>query len=106
MTIKYFNSKGQQCESIVEEYIKNEFDHKSTMGIMQKLEQQDDQGHIEYKWKLVDPEPDRMVHLTTQMHFRLNSGDGKAIYMIGVQDDGTPRGLNKQDMLSSLKTIC
>lgn len=29
-----------------------------------------------------------------------------AYYKIGVEDSGNPLGLNKSDMLGSLKTIC
>lgn len=37
--------------------------------------------------------------------YRLNEGTGEAFYRIGVEDDGTPTGLNFEYMLSSLKTL-
>ena len=37
--------------------------------------------------------------------YRLNEGTGEAFYRIGVEDDGTPTGLNFEYMLTSLKTL-
>lgn len=45
---------------------------------------------------------------TTQMIFRLNEGCGKAIYIIGIDDDGQSHGIGFLDLLKSLyyfKTI-
>jgi GTPase len=72
---------------------------------------------MEYKFKLTDSTPERLEELTTQMKYRLNAGVGKsrpheiegkyrinegtgeAFYRIGVEDDGTPTGLNFDYML-------
>jgi GTPase len=35
------------------------------------MDKEDDFGNIEYKLKLVNPDLDRVEHLTTQMKFRL-----------------------------------
>ena len=40
------------------------------------------------------------------MKFRLAEGFGEAYYRIGVEDNGRPTGLSKEDMFESLKTIC
>ncbi len=40
------------------------------------------------------------------MRYRLREGNGEAFYYIGVEDNGTAKGLKKEEMLSSLKTIC
>lgn len=40
------------------------------------------------------------------MNFRIQEGNGEAKYIIGVQDDGTPTGLNHEQMLLSLKNLC
>lgn len=39
-----------------------------------------------------------MDQLTTQMKFRLAEGFGEAYYRIGVEDNGRPTGLCKEDM--------
>lgn len=81
-------------------------------------------GNIEYKLKLLNPSKQRLDHLVTQLKWRLNEGNGEAIYQIGVTDSGTLRikllknviqvnnsflgflhGLNENDMSSSLATL-
>ncbi|KAG0175169.1 GTP binding protein [Apophysomyces sp. BC1015] len=61
----------------------------------------DQEGNIEYK--LVNPSPERLEHLITQM--KLSEGDGEAIYELGVSDDGTFVGLSAEDMSMSLDTL-
>lgn len=39
------------------------------------------------------------------MKFRLKEGNGEAFYMIGVEDDGNPLGLNLDEMRESLATL-
>ena len=60
---------------------------------------------MEYKWKLVDPEPERFAHLVTQMKFRLIEGQGEAFYEIGIEDSGFPKGLSEEDLQKSLETL-
>jgi hypothetical protein len=45
-------------------------------------------GNIEYKLKLISPSKQRLDHLVTQLKWRLNEGNGEAIYEIGVTDSG------------------
>lgn len=45
-------------------------------------------GNIEYKLKLTNPSKQRLEHLITQLKWRLNEGNGEAIYEIGVTDSG------------------
>lgn len=52
------------------------------------LEKEDHNGHVEYKREIRNPTFGRMVGLTTQLSFRLDQGDGTAVYMLGVEDDG------------------
>ena len=40
------------------------------------------------------------------MDWRIGQGGGLAIYFIGVEDDGTLLGLNKEEMQISLSTLC
>ena len=39
---------------------------------------------------------------TTQMNYRLNEGIGKALYIIGIQDNGIAEGINIIELLKSL----
>ncbi|KAJ3258239.1 hypothetical protein HK103_003720 [Boothiomyces macroporosus] len=64
-----------------------------------------EEGNIEYKLKLVDPTPERIDHLVTQLKWRLAEGGGEAIYEIGVSDAGTLVGLNEQEMKASMETL-
>jgi elongation factor 1-alpha len=40
------------------------------------------------------------------MKFRIKEGRGDAHYRIGVEDNGRPAGLDQDEMLESLRTIC
>ena len=42
---------------------------------------------------------------STQMLFRLLEGKGKALYLLGIEDNGQVRGMNQQEMNSSLENI-
>ena len=53
----------------------------------------------------MDPSPDRIEHLITQMKWRLKEGEGEAIYAIGVEDNGVISGLQKDELDSSLETL-
>ncbi|GAB1607488.1 GTP-binding protein 2-like [Argonauta hians] len=64
-----------------------------------------EEGNIEYKLKLVDPSPSRFEHLVTQMKWRLQEGEGEAIYEIGVEDSGILAGLPKLELEASLNTL-
>lgn len=68
---------------------------------------EDDEGDIEYKWKLLPASvsPERFTHLITQMRFRLHEGRGQCEYRIGVADDGSPKGLNATDYAETLEII-
>lgn len=52
------------------------------------------------------PSDDRLDHLATQMKYRIKEGLGDAHYRIGVEDNGKPTGLDQEEMLESLRTIC
>jgi len=69
------------------------------------LPQEIEEGNIEYKLKLVDPTPERIEHLVSQMKWRLTEGGGEAIYEIGVEDDGNPTGLTEEEMTKSMQTL-
>lgn len=64
-----------------------------------------EEGNIEYKLKLVNPSPSRFEHLVTQMKWRLQEGEGEAIYEIGVEDNGVLAGLQKPELEGSVSTL-
>ena len=53
----------------------------------------------------MNPSPSRLEHLVTQMKWRLQEGDGEAIYEIGVEDNGMFIGLKREELDSSLNTL-
>ncbi|KAH9426928.1 GTP binding protein [Dermatophagoides pteronyssinus] len=69
------------------------------------LPPEQEQGNVEYKLKLINPSPNRLEHLITQMKWRLEEGDGEAIYEIGVEDNGGLKGLTDDEISSSLQTL-
>ncbi|XP_076463579.1 GTP-binding protein 2-like [Babylonia areolata] len=69
------------------------------------LPPEEEEGNIEYKLKLVNPSPSRLEHLVTQMKWRLEEGNGEAIYEIGVEDNGILTGLNEADLQASMSTL-
>ena len=42
---------------------------------------------------------------STQMLFRLLEGKGKALYLLGIEDNGKVRGMNPEEMKLSLQNI-
>jgi len=53
----------------------------------------------------VSPTSSRLEHLVTQMKWRLQEGEGEAIYQIGVEDNGMLAGLRDAEMKASLDTL-
>lgn len=62
-------------------------------------------GNREYKRKLIYCEQEKFSKRCTQMLFRLHEGNGKAIYLIGIDDDGVITGLTIDDLNRSLNNI-
>ena len=63
-------------------------------------------GNTEYKWKLTNiTNPLKFQKLATQMKFRLHEGEGKAVYLLGVTDDGKPVGISHQDLYETITSI-
>jgi len=99
-----FSLDNVETEMSLEEFLKSEYDGYvlKPKEEVEHLDQEDDYGNVEYKLKLVHPNQERIEQLTTQMKFRLQEGNGEAKYVIGVEDDGTPKGLSFQEMYRSL----
>ena len=71
---------------------------------MHKLDIEQYYGNIEYKQELSNMDLNKIQKYATQMKYRLQEGDGSAIYYIGVQDDGTIIGVPNQ-LIKSYKNI-
>ena len=69
----------------------------------------DDEGNREYKWKIIVEDPKdkekKTTKIASQMKFRLYEGDGKALYILGVTDDGDALGINEKDLHETLCVI-
>merc|ERR1711871_215729 len=70
----------------------------------ERLPAEVEEGPTEYKRKMVQPTPERFTKLVSQLKWRLGEGQGEAIYEIGVDDDGTVRGLSETDLAESIAT--
>lgn len=62
-------------------------------------------GNREYKRKLIYCEQQKFSKRCTQMLFRLHEGDGKAVYLIGIEDNGDITGLTMDELNKSLNNI-
>jgi len=58
-----------------------------------KINKENYYGNVEYKQELLDMDKKKINKYATQLKFRLVEGKGKAIYLLGVQDDGTIIGV-------------
>ena len=70
-----------------------------------KLEPEVEYGNKEYKLKIINKENDRLEKLASQLKWRLNEGDGEALYYIGVNDDGSVVGLNSDELKETIMNI-
>ncbi len=64
-----------------------------------------DYGNREYKLKLCDVDQERIEELVTQMKFRLEEGGGVCFYQIGVEDNGNPLGLTREELELSVENL-
>lgn len=62
-------------------------------------------GNVEYKSSLVSKSQDRIQCIASQMRFRVDEGEGEAIYVIGVSDDGSPVGVTDEDFTESFNNL-
>ena len=63
-------------------------------------------GNVEYKTSLVSKSQDRIQGIASQMRFRVDQGEGEAIYVIGVSDDGSPVGVTDDEFTESFNNLC
>ena len=62
-------------------------------------------GKIEYKRYFNTKDQNRINKYTTQLNFRINEGSGRAIYLIGVNDDGSLYGLSELEIKQNLRIL-
>ncbi len=75
------------------------------MNIFHKQPPEVEEGNREYKLKLNIMDKDRFNRFTSQMKFRLYEGNGKALYIIGISDDGHPTGITDEEMEISINEM-
>jgi GTPase len=59
-------------------------------------------GNTEYKRVLINKSKNRKERLASQMRYRVDEGKGEALYMIGVEDDGTLSGIIDEEYNETL----
>ncbi len=64
-----------------------------------------EEGNREYKLKLYVLDNIKIQRFITQMKYRLYEGNGKAIYILGIQDNGSHIGISKNDIDISVEQI-
>ncbi|KAJ4478920.1 hypothetical protein C8R41DRAFT_843956 [Lentinula lateritia] len=74
-------------------------------SILPSLPPENDNGSIEYKLRLIHPSPARFTRLVTQLKWRLLEGGGRALYELGVGDDGELVGLGRKDMEETVDVL-
>ena len=72
---------------------------------MRIFNNEDYYGHIEYKRYFNQKDKHRREKYITQLNFRVNEGVGKAIYLIGVNDDGSIYGLSDTDISINIRYL-
>ena len=70
-----------------------------------KFKKENDEGNIEYKWKLCDVTKLRFEELKTGMNFRLHEGYGECYYEIGVEDNGNDLGITEEELVQTVSLL-
>ncbi len=83
--------------------------------VLPKVPQENERGNIEYKYKLNYQESDfifkkrrkkeerKKEKIASQMLYRLLEGEGKAVYIIGVHDNGDNIGIELSEIYDSIR---
>lgn len=79
--------------------------HLEADRICKDLLPEKEEGNVEFKYKLVRVNEDRLEHLVTQMNYRLTEGNGKAFYFVGVEDNGVAKGLPDNLLAETIRTL-
>ena len=68
----------------------------------EKLDQEPEEGSIEYKLHLASISGHRLEKFKSQLKWRVAEGHGHAIYYIGVEDKGLPLGISEKILIDSV----
>jgi len=74
-------------------------------SMFRKQPKEINEGNREYKRYLLNADKLKIEKRATQMLFRLIEGESKALYLLGIEDDGTVRGLTKIELEITLTNI-
>ncbi|KAJ2004374.1 hypothetical protein GGI04_002630 [Coemansia thaxteri] len=74
-------------------------------GVTQLPPESDGSGNVEYKTKLNALSGNRTTHLATQLQWRLAEGNGHAVYVVGVHDNGEVVGISDEELQLTIQTI-
>ncbi len=77
----------------------------SSSSSLPDLPKEQESGPIEYKLLVKPLNEQRLERLASQMQYRLNEGNGEAIYEIGVEDNGALVGIPLEELESSLRNL-
>lgn len=69
------------------------------------LEPEIEEGNVEYKLKMNPQDSYRLEQLATQMQWRIEEGDGHAIYRLGVRNNGMKQGIGGKELEKSFDTL-
>ena len=69
------------------------------------IEKEQYYGNVEYKLKFEYMNDFKIKKYATQMKFRVIEGNGEAVYLIGVQDNGQIIGLPKSEVEYSIDIL-
>jgi translation elongation factor EF-Tu-like GTPase len=72
------------------------------LDINDKLEEEHDDGNVEYKRTLINLDEDTFNRRVTQMLYRLHEGNFETIYIIGISDSGILMSLNEKEYNESI----
>jgi GTPase len=64
-----------------------------------------DTGPVEYKREVLRGSCLKLAHLTSQMRFRLDEGNGECFYKIGVDDDGSVCGVSSEKLKQTMEVL-
>ena len=62
-------------------------------------------GNIEYKLKFTPKNINKIHKYITQLNFRINEGNGRCIYIVGISDDGYINGLDKDSISTTINFV-
>jgi GTPase len=78
---------------------------KIESSAIERIPPESDNGNKEYKLKLLRSSPEAIEHIATQMRYRLDEGNGEALYTVGVTDSGGIVGLTEDEYKTSKEIL-